>query len=775
MARPEGDKPTAGWLRQMLPELAKATATGAAVVRAMPLPADPSRRGAAVEWPIAAAVSAAVWNDVPVWVRESFDGIAGDHGADALGPDPNDDDGLILWQFKWYVPGRAASYAARAQLESISRDATLRLGVRVSAAFGLRTGMRPCAFTSHAALECFHRAIPIVRYFDYADIGLDNPPDDSPNDNDHPDEYNRILVARERPAIASTIKIVTAAADTLASAAIVAAIATVNATAADAADAADIAVAAVDPRAKFQNEAIAVVNQKFNGGELLAFVVMATGTGKSRVAAGVAFGRTAPGGPPALVVAPRLEILGGLASAFSPDEWVVHRVGGGRLWPTAAALAVGDRRHVVVASAQSLDGHMPPGARFALVVRDEAHNGTGLAALSAQAGARAAPTLLLTATPSGNGLPADTPPPDYQLLFPRAALLALVCDPVFLFVGFASVPTAATLAADLLARPFQSVLVVYNSQDAARAMWAALEDNEPGVAGLLTSDYEPVRNSLGGFRAGAIRILVAVDKVGMGVDVPRCDAVVIAEPRGSAVDLAQLFGRACRLCPETKPDRKFTVVLPRSVEALADADACAAELADSLRIVFDGVAPAGVIRVEPANWQNRGGQVPDIGVAYEKIAERIFDSSARAVEPRAAQLRREYDRCRATIAVAAANAAAVPGRRTATAAWLAGLRRIFPDQLSALPDDPAGYFAELFGSSAKFPWPEYVGEAGPDVGEYLEFIRKLVGSGPGAAALIADRPTEILAAAREFGVPAGRDPLADALAMLGAGKKELPD
>ena len=743
------DSELADFVRHKLPEWARATAAGAAVVRTMPLPADPARRGAAVEWPIAEAVSAAVWNDVPAWVRESLDGIAGDHGADALGPDPEIDGGLVLWQFKWYAPGRAASYAARAQLESIARDASFRLGVRVAAAFGLRAGMRPCAFTSRAALECFHRAIPTVRYFDYADIGLDAQPDD------HPDDYDRRAVAKARPTVAATVAAVAAAADSLVAAAVTAAV--------TAAVAAASKKVTVDPRAVFQNEAILAANQKFDSGALLAFIVMATGTGKSRVAAGVASGRTAPGGPPALVVAPRLEILGGLADAFAPGEWAVHRVGAGCPWPTAAALADRDRRHVIVASAQSLDGHMPPGTKFALVVRDEAHNGTGFAALSAHAGARAAPTLLLTATPSGNGLPADTPPPDYQLPFPRAALLALVCDPVFMFVGFSSAPTPATLAVDLLARPFRSILVVHNNQAGARAMWKAIEECEPGVAGLFTSDFEPVKNPLGGFRAGTLRILVAVDKVGMGVDVPRCDAVVIAEPRGSAVDLAQLFGRACRLCPETKPDRRFAVVIPRSVEALADADASAAELAGALRIVFDGVPPAGAIQVVPAGTRQHVRE-GESGPAFEKIAELIFDSSARAIEPRAAQLRREYDRNRAVIA---ANAVAAPGRRTATAAWLTGLRQTRPEEFSEFPNDPANYFAELFASSANFPWSEYVGAAEPTVGEYLEFIRRLIGSGPGTADLISDRPAEILAAAREFGVPAGRNPLVDALAMLG--------
>jgi hypothetical protein len=798
LGAPDGYMPTAAWLRLMQPVWARATAAGAAAVRAMPLPADLSRRGAAIEWPLAEAVSAAVWNDIPAWVRESFDGVVGDHGADALGLGP--DGGLVLWQFKWYAPGRAAGYAARAQLESIARDAALRLGTRVSAAFGLRAGMRPCSFTSHAALECFRRAIPIIRYFDYADLGLNAEPDAGGQPgadgqlgaDDQLDEDDRREVAKVRPAVAAAVSATIVAAVAAAAAAAAAdsissaAVADGLAAAMSAMSLSDIAPAEdapaedapaedapaekmwvdqpVDPRAVFQQEAIAAANQKLDSGAMSAFVVMATGTGKSRVAAGVAFGRTVAGGPPALIVAPRLEILGGLAGAFAPGEWAVHRVGAGRPWPSAAALADGDRRHAIIASAQSLDGHMPPGAEFSLVIRDEAHNGTGLAALAAHAGAARAPQLLLTATPDGNGLPAGTPPPVFQLLFPQAALLALVCDPVFMFVGFEFAPTPATLAADLLVRPFHSILVVYNSQASALALWTALEERAPGVAGLLTSDYEPVKKSLHRFRSGALRILVSVDKVGMGVDVPRCDAVVVAEPRGSPVDLAQLFGRACRLCPETKPERKFAVVLPRSVEALADADASAAELAGALRIVFDGVPPAGAIQVVPAGGYHSDSRTHETGTAFEKIAELIFDSSARAVEPRAAQLRREYARCRAMIA---ANAESVPGRRSPTAAWLARLRQARPEKFGEFPDDPAGYFAELF-TTGGFPWSEFTGAAEPTVDEYLAFLGGLVRDDPaGAAAQLATNPDGVIASARGFGIPPGRDPRADMSAMLG--------
>ena len=738
------DLSLADFIRHELPAWVRTTSAVAATVRAMPLPSNMSLRGAAVEWLLADAVAAAHWSIVPAHIRAEFDGTAGDHGADALGADPVI--GFVLWQFKWYAPGRSAGCAARAQLKLLAIDTAQRLESRVTAAFGLRAGMRPYPYTSARALECFHRSIGIVQYFDYADIGVEAVPDEpiTQDDDGELDSIDRRAVAGARPAIAAAVA------------------------------AAQARLTAADLRCAPQREAIDAVMGKYLAGDPIALVTMATGTGKSRVAEGVAsrvMSRAAADPDrtrrPVLVVAPRLEILGGLAGAFANAGWDVFRVGNGVGWPTDRAiggrLEIG-RRCVIVASAQSLDGHMPPGADFALVVRDEAHNGTGLAALTAHRGARTAPLLLLTATPDGNGLPAGTPAPVFQLLFPQAVALALVCDPVFMFVGFETVPTPATLAADLLARPFHSILVVYNSQVGALALWRALEERARRVAGLFISSDASSADPLGEFRSGAIRILVAVDKVGMGVDVPRCDAVVVAEPRGSAVDLAQLFGRACRLCPETKPDRKFTVMLPRSIEALADADASAAELAGALRIVFDGVPPAGAIRVVPAAGVRQPHRENEAGPAFEKIAERIFDSSARAIEPRAAQLRREYDRCRAMIA---ACVEAVPGQRSPTAAWLAKLCLTHPEEFSEFPNDPANYFAELF-TPGGFPWSEFTGVAEPTVDDYMAFLGGLVRDDPaGAADLLATNPDGVIASARGFGIPPGRDPLADMAAMLG--------
>lgn len=67
------------------------------------------------------------------------------------------------------------------------------------------------------------------------------------------------------------------------------------------------------------------------------------------------------------------------------------------------------------------------------------------------------------------------------------------------------------------------------------------------------------------FTDGDLRAIVTVRVLSEGIDIPRADACVFVEPRGSAIDVEQCIGRVLRLCPEHGKQLAH-VVLPTTAD-----------------------------------------------------------------------------------------------------------------------------------------------------------------------------------------------------------------
>jgi superfamily II DNA or RNA helicase len=152
-----------------------------------------------------------------------------------------------------------------------------------------------------------------------------------------------------------------------------------------------------------------------------------------------------------------------------------------------------------------------------------------------------------------------------------AVELGRICDTVF---------------ADIASHPeHASVLACFKTCRSARIFASAC--NAARAASALTyvgDDEAGDRSSLRKFADGDVRVLCVVGRVEMGINVHRCDTVLLAEPWDSANRTLQLIGRDVRLHP-TKPG--FFSIL--CTEAHSDLDARLSSLVRAPHTVGDGV------------------------------------------------------------------------------------------------------------------------------------------------------------------------------------------
>jgi hypothetical protein len=396
--------------------------------------------------------------------------------------------------------------------------------------------------------------------------------------------------------------------------------------------------------------------------------------------------------PVALVVAPRAEIVRQLTDLFEGRDWDVRAVVDGSAWPRARLLE--RPPDVIVITGQSAH-KIPQGLRVAAVFYDEAHTEHGRAIVEDRV-ARAA-TYRLSATLGG--------PVDFRLSSAEAVRRGLTCDARFVFAAFPEEPTLADLAAHLAAHPeHSSVLACFQSQESARDFAATVELLGAGPAmSYVSADGES--DALDRFRAGLVRVLCAVTRVEMGVNVHCCDTILLAEPWGSLPRLRQLCGRAARLHP-TKPG--FYWVLCGVGADAGDESRGVARLVDTFHAELPELCPPDAadlldrIEVVPgcATAPPEAGDLPDEALdPVEAVRRAVYDSFGRRFADPLEGLRLEFAR----------ECAELAGRGISNFAGLERLRIELPAlELSA---DPAEKFAPLFsaGARTRFPWDTYFG------------------------------------------------------------------
>lgn len=459
--------------------------------------------------------------------------------------------------------------------------------------------------------------------------------------------------------------------------------------------------------AGFQAGPIARARELAAGGASLVRVQLPVGSGKSYVIAALAAGYRAAE-LPVVVLAPRAEIVRQLAALLTAAGWGrVYAVLDGARWPLGARGG-----EAVVASGQSVGpqlcrGDAPPFRAAALFV-DEAHHHEGH---DAAGRAIATPVRFdFSACLEGKA--------DVAVAHRRAVELGLILAAEFVFAVFPRAPTPADLAAHLAAHPAHAcVLACFQARERAiefaALCRAAGVGAEPYVSGPGGGADRPER--LEDFRAGRLRVLCVVGCVEMGVNVHRCDTVLLAEPWDSAARTLQLVGRGCRLHP-TKA-RHFTVLCgagpedatERRVARLVETvhAECAAFCARTLSEADDCVDFVPGVGAGCA----AGGAAAELAVpllpahldALAAVRREVFDALGRrlAAEDPAAALALRYRRAR--------ERAAAAGLETfgAYAAWRAGLG---PEARADLPEDPAAEFAALpppgFGWADFLGWPD---------------------------------------------------------------------
>ena len=453
-------------------------------------------------------------------------------------------------------------------------------------------------------------------------------------------------------------------------------------------------------------------------------VQMPVGSGKSHVAFALARHILRRSAQPALIVAPRGEIvsqldrLGGLPE--NSGLRVLRAGQADREWPQAGH---GD---LVVSTGQMLNARLKnrEGAfRVSLLVVDEAHNATGQNAIEAGAvewGLR----VDLSACPFAG----DGPPVVHTLGWGDAVRAKAVCDVLFHFVHFALVPGRARpepwyeeMAAHLDAHPdrYRSVLACFRTIADARGFVGHYQARRPGenVAGSFVGD-DP-QGCLEAFRAGRLRVLCVVGRVEMGVNIHRCDTVLFMDPWDSLDRTLQLMGRACRLHPE-KPGF-FRVVVGFSAD-----DPDTQDRLRKFQGALGGVYPD--LAGDPQEFLGRvrhlaGGGDGKVPADLERHVVDVREAHARQVSENVYSRNGLVDHA----AYLAAREKVRSLRLSSSANYQEFLRQRSsepePDPPPYLPDDPAAWFGHLFeGEGAGFPWSEFLGSDGEEaagVGEKL--------------------------------------------------------
>ncbi len=336
------------------------------------------------------------------------------------------------------------------------------------------------------------------------------------------------------------------------------------------------AAAAASALDLIQSDVLARIRARRESGETHHRVQMPTGTGKSRVAFGLAKEILERGSPrPALILAPRVEIVRQLVELGRAKDLAVRVVGNDGKWPTASngeIVVAGNR----IAELRSGDR----GVDVSLLVVDEAHYRLAHGHLKTKV--RCEQRLDLSACSFEGGADIVVPwarAAGQPCVSPRGTSYpeseSCVCDVLFHFATFGRPPDYAMIVDYLEAnhRSYSSVLACFQEVDSAIAFAETYRGRFPTRAGTVSAfvgvgDSEFTdRQNLEDFRSGAVRALCVVGKVEMGVDIPRCDTVLFVEPWNSCSRTLQLLGRGCRL-HGTKPGFFKALVCVSDEEAL---------------------------------------------------------------------------------------------------------------------------------------------------------------------------------------------------------------
>jgi hypothetical protein len=406
----------------------------------------------------------------------------------------------------------------------------------------------------------------------------------------------------------------------------------------------------------------------------------------------------------AVVVAPRVEIVRQLAAAFGAAGFATAAVAEGADWQAAGwEVAV-----VCGASARKI----PEGTQADPAVFDEADYELGCEAARQQL--RWTTAYRLSATLPG--------PVNDAVPHALAVALGLICDALIEIRALSAEPAGAGLWDAVIAAlrdrsrgPRECALVSFQREARARAFAAYAR-----ARGLAIESYTELDGDSGGLdrlRRGEIQALAVVTRVCRGVNVHRCDAVVLVEPWGSEAMLHQLCGRACRRFGDK---RRYTVVAfaypdaarvedgaPGSARAGGGAEPGAeltarrvvARLIQMLRDTVPGLAERdraeALLRkfdVVPAGAAGEPG--PVASRAAELVRVLVFDALGALLGSEAERLRARYLRDIATLR----------GAALAAPAALAAFRAARPEL--GLPADPPEAYRPLFGDA--FDWAEYL-------------------------------------------------------------------
>ena len=416
----------------------------------------------------------------------------------------------------------------------------------------------------------------------------------------------------------------------------------------------------------------------------LVRIKLPVGTGKSAVIAALA--RTMLARGPVVVVAPRCDIVTQLAETVGSDATVV---GGGKPWPPTV-------RGLVVTTGQSVPRDLAR-CRVAAVIIYEAHSHEGRAAT--ERAFETDVTFELSACLSGVV--------DIEEQHARAVELGLICDAAFVFDVFAAAPTGADLAAHLDRHPeHASVLACFQTCLAARRFAAECNAMRGGSARTYVGDDD--RAELLAFASGDVRVLCVVGRVEMGINIHRCDTVLLAEPWDSANRTLQLIGRGVRLFP-TKPGF-FSVLCA----------VCPADLASRLESLVHALhaeCPSfGIDRIEV----RAAAEPADAGSTKEAVAEAAAEAVAEAVGKAVAEAVEAVER-KVFDALGTISSTEEYQTRLAVSAYAVAVARVHPARLPSsrayhawresqparieLPDDPAARFKALPGG---FSWEAFL-------------------------------------------------------------------
>ena len=417
------------------------------------------------------------------------------------------------------------------------------------------------------------------------------------------------------------------------------------------------------------------------------------GSGKSYIIARLCqYHAAADGSVLAIVVEPRIDIVFQLVKKHKTllDGFTVYTVTDGEDWPNSLA-----DKSVVVMTGQSA-GKIKLDRDVNVVIYDESHVEFGRSIIEASVPRDV--TYMFSATIQGV--------PDYRLGYPRAVELGIICDARFAFVVFPRCPTYEDYANYIVQHPEHlSILVCLQRKQHAVDFAIACNAVLPGVAATYITRIEKddrhaaarpedERAVLEQFQRDGIRVLCVVTRVEMGVDIHRCDTILLVDVWDSMSRLRQLCGRATRHHP-TKcglytimfgvgPDpaherRSLTRMIdalyeeiedrcPRTVEELMDKIDCVPGIHyESPREEFEAVA---AIRVS------------------------VYDSFGRHLTGEKQRLRAAFERDRVELV----------GRSVRTYEEFQALRVGSPEL--NLPEDPPETYLPLF--EEEFPWYKYL-------------------------------------------------------------------